>query len=86
MKRKDLIFFRVHKSAKNCKRVRKDVKRKGMGDRESMTQFLKVRTPSTPPSIAHDYQRKRLPELAIHKCLILNDMFLAVWEEQEPKD
>jgi len=39
-----------------------------------------------PPSIMHDYQRKRLAEFAIHKCFILNDMFLAVWEEQEPKD
>jgi len=48
MKRKDLSFFRVQKSAKNCNRVRKDMKRKGMGDRESMTEFLKVRTPSTP--------------------------------------
>jgi hypothetical protein len=34
----------------------------------------------------HDYQRKRLAEFAIHKCFILNDMFLAVWEEQEPKE
>jgi hypothetical protein len=30
----------------------------------------------------HDYQRKRLTEFAIHKCLILNDMFLVVWEER----
>jgi hypothetical protein len=62
------------------------MKRKGIGDRESLTEFPKVRTPSTPPSIMHDYQRKRLAEFAIHKCFILNDMFLAVWEEQEPKD
>ena len=37
MKRKDLILFRVQKSAKICKRVRKDMKRKGIGDREAMT-------------------------------------------------
>jgi hypothetical protein len=33
----------------------------------------------------HEYQKKRLTELAIHKCLILNDMFLVVWEEKESK-
>ena len=37
MKRKDLSFFGVQKSAKICKRVRKDMKRKGIGDREAMT-------------------------------------------------
>jgi hypothetical protein len=57
------------------------MKRKGIGDRESMTEFLKVRPPLYPPSIMHDYQRKRLTEFAIHKRLILNDMFLVVWEE-----
>jgi hypothetical protein len=57
------------------------MKRKGIGDRKSMTEFLKVRPPLHPPSIMHDYQRKRLTEFAIHKYLILNDMFLVVWEE-----
>jgi hypothetical protein len=37
MKRKDLIFFRVQKIAKIWKGVRKDMKRKGIGDREAMT-------------------------------------------------
>ena len=34
----------------------------------------------------HEYQKKTRTELAIHKYLILNDMFLVVWEEQEPKN
>jgi len=44
-----------------------------------------VDTPYTPPSM-HEYQKKALTELVIHKYLILNDMFLVVWEEEEPKN
>ena len=45
-----------------------------------------VDTPYTPPSMMHEYQKEKLTELAIHNCLILNNMFLVVWEEQEPKN
>jgi hypothetical protein len=30
-------------------------------------------------------QKKRLTKWALRKCVILKDMFLVVWEEQEPK-
>jgi len=41
---------------------------------------------TTPPSMMHEYQKEKHTELAIHNCLILNNMFLVVWEEQEPKN
>ena len=32
----------------------------------------------------HEYQKKRLTKWVLRKCVILKDMFLVVWEEQEP--
>ncbi len=32
----------------------------------------------------HEYQKKRLTKWALRKCVILKDILLVVWEEQEP--
>jgi hypothetical protein len=51
----------VQKSAKKRKRVRKNMKRKGIVLREWMIKILKGAT----PHYMHEYQKKRLTEIAI---------------------
>jgi hypothetical protein len=63
MKRKELLFLRVQKSAKYCQRVRKDVKRKGIRGCEAGDNGFEELAPPYPLPICMNIKGKDLQNL-----------------------